>query len=333
MVAIIATGVLLTGLVAYGGWVFYQQNLNQGLQKITYGYQDWPGVLPYLVAYDQGFFKQVGLDVLLVKEDSYVQGVADLISGRVDFVGDIALIDLVKRVSAGSALKVVLATDYSNGADGIVAKSDIKSIKEFKGKRIALEKETIGEYLLYDALRKNNLTLNDVTIIDLAAQEAAQAFIRKEVDVTVTYEPGLSSAVSLGQGNLIYTSADSPGLIIDVLAFRAGYLASNEGKAKAVVAAYFKAIDYIDANPSGAYAIGAKYFEVTPAEFQEQLKGIKQMKMLDNLNALAYKSSLDSLHGQIKAMEAFLQTKGNIINPVDSLDIIEAKYVRELNQQ
>lgn len=323
--------VLVLFVIIAFGLFFYQQNKKPYIGKITYGYQNWPGVLPYLVAYDLGFFKEQGLEVKMVKEDSYVQEIDNLISGKTDFIGDIALIDVVKKASQGNKLKVVLATDYSNGADGIVVKKEIKTFGDLKSKKVAVEKDTLSEYLLYDALKKNDLNFNDIEEIDLSSQKGAEAFIKGEVDAVVTYEPELSKAVSNGNGYSLYTSLNSPGLIIDVLAFRDEFMQKNQNKVVAVVKAYVKAMDYIKNNPDKSYIIGAKYFKITSEEFKNQLAGIKLLNKEDNINALSYGASINSLHGAIIQANKFLIEKQSIKNEVDSIDIIEPKFIRDLN--
>ena len=47
--------------------------------------------------------------------------------------------DVVNEVYKGLDHKIVLAIDHSNGSDGIIASSKIKSITDAKGKRIAFE--------------------------------------------------------------------------------------------------------------------------------------------------------------------------------------------------
>ena len=58
----ILTFVLLT-ILAAGGIFFYGQSQPKSLGKITLGWNTWPGNLPYLVAYEQGFFKEQGLHI------------------------------------------------------------------------------------------------------------------------------------------------------------------------------------------------------------------------------------------------------------------------------
>jgi len=199
-IIIVLLAIFLIACLAGTFLFFYQSSQPKSLGKIVYGYEIWPGILPYLVAYEKGYFKEQGLDVELVKAESYTEEMEDFISGRTDFMGDFALIDLVKKVSFGEKIKVVLVTDYSNGADGIVLKKNIKSVGELKGKKVAVEVGTLGEYLLFDALKKNNLQLADIQEVNLTAQEASQVFIQGGVDAAVTYEPNYSQAIKEGEG-------------------------------------------------------------------------------------------------------------------------------------
>ncbi|MFA6410798.1 MAG: ABC transporter substrate-binding protein [Candidatus Buchananbacteria bacterium] len=328
----VISSIIFLIIIVIGGYFFYQNNIaKKSLGKINYGYEVWIGTFPYLVAYEKGYFKEQGLDVQLVKAESYAQEISDLLSGRTDFMGDFALVDVVKNVSLGNKLKVVLSTDYSNGGDGIVAKKEIENISELKGKKVAVEKDTLGEYLLYDALKKNNMTLADISEVNLTAQEAALAFIRGEVEVAVTYEPDLTLAVEKGDGWRLYTSAQSLGLIADALTFKADFLAENSEKVTAVVKAYTKAMDFILTNPQEAYLIGAKYFNITPVELEKQLLGIKLMTKDDNLNAFFYKTSIDSLHGAIIQANNFLLEKGTIKTKVDSTEILDSSFIKSLN--
>lgn len=318
-------------IVIVGGVYVFGQFQTQSLGTIKYGYQTWPGVLPYLVAYDKGFYRSRGLDVVLVKEDSYVKELEDLISGNIDFSGDVALIDVVKNVSKGAKLNIILATDYSDGADGIVAKSSMKSVADLKGKNVAVEMGTLGEYLLHDALRKNNLGLTAVKEVNLSAQDAAQAFIDKKVDAAVSYEPSLSQAVKDGSGKILYSSSNSPGLIIDVLAFRSNYVKNNRAKVAAVVGAYAEAMDFIAKNPSEAYIIGAKYFGISVEQLVDQLKGIKLMSLGENMDLMAFGSGKDSIHGLINNAYDFLKSKGDIVSDVDTTEIVDPSFIRGVN--
>ncbi|MFA6322796.1 MAG: aliphatic sulfonate ABC transporter substrate-binding protein [Candidatus Buchananbacteria bacterium] len=316
--------------MAAGGYFLHKYSATKSLGKINFGYEAWIGVMPYVVAYEKGFFDEQGLEVELIYEESYDQEIAHLLSGRVDFIGDFALVDVVRSVSEGNDLKVVLATDYSNGGDGIAARKNLKEIKDLRGKKVAVEKDTLSEYLLYDALKKNGLSLADVSEINLSAPEAAQAFIDGKVDAAVTYEPDFTKAIEQGGGWRLYTSAQSLGLITDALTFRADYVENNPEKVIAVIKAYIKAIDFVRAQPEEAYRISAKYFNLTPTDLKKQIAGIKFLTKADNLEAFNYQTSLDSLHGAIMRANSYLLESKTIKNKIDSTDILMPRFIRDI---
>lgn len=329
--ALIITTFVLLAILTAGGF-FYQRSQPKFLEKVTYGFIAFPGTLPYLVAKDQGFFQEEGVDVEIVDDTDYVKMNEDVATGAVDFQSQYVLIDVVDAVSRGKKLSIVMATDYSDGADAIVAKKEIRTVADLKGKKIGVAKGTLSQYLLSDALKKSSLSLSDVIEVDLTSADAVSAFISGDVDAAVSWEPDVTKAVTDGGGWRLYTSAESPGLIIDCLVFRSEFVRKYPKKVTGVIRGYMKGMNFISANPEKSYEIGAAYMKVSAAEFRKQMKGVKLMTKDDNLNLMKYGPGFASLHGSINRAYQFLNGIGTITNPVDSTQIIDPGFVRELNK-
>ena len=77
-------------------------------------------------------------------------------------------------LTARSSVIIVL-TDYSDGNDMIIGKEGIKSIKDLKGKTVALEKNLVEHLLLDYALEKNGLKEADVKLKDAETEETPKA--------------------------------------------------------------------------------------------------------------------------------------------------------------
>jgi len=333
-ISVIAVAILLlivAAIGAYRGLKSPSQPPPHDLGEITYGWDEWPGVLPYLVAQEKGFFTANGLKVKMIKLEINSQLVDALIKGQVDFVGDITLVDILKARSRGDKLQIINTTDYSNGGDGIVAKKTIGSVADLRGKRVAVEQGSLSEKLLFYALEKNNLGLQDVERVSLPAAEAAQAFIRGEVDAAVTYDPELSEAVAAG-GVKIFSTALAPGLIIDVGAMRQDYIDREPEKVQAVLRAYFLALDYIKSNPQEAYAVGAEYFNVSEQDFADYLSGLELVDLRGNLSAMSYASGYESLYGNGALANRYLRSIGVISSDIDVVEVIRPEFVRFLSK-
>jgi len=326
-IVLIITATIVAGVMGYKA---REGGTSQSAPTVRYGFIPFPGTLPYLVAVDKGFFREEGVDVQIVDETDYLEMNEKVANGSLDFQSQYVLIDVVAAVSKGKDLKVVMATDFSNGADAIVSRNDIISVSDLKGKKVAVNKGTLSEYLLSDALRKNNMETSDIIEVDLSSYDAAQAFIRGEVDAEVSWEPDVTQAVQEGSGKRLYTSRDSPGLIIDTLVFNGDYVTNHPDRVQSVIRGYFKALDFIDRNPEEAYAIGAKYSNTTLKEFQEQMSSVKLLDLNANRDLMYYKTSIDSLHGAFNDAQDFLLQGGFLGTPVESIQVIDPEFIRNI---
>lgn len=84
---------------------------------------------------------------------------------------------------------------------------------------MAVQYGGVPQFWLAYLLKKNGMSLKDVKTSDLQPQQAASAFIAKQFDPAVTYEPYISSVRTEKAGKILITSAETPGVIIDTLAF------------------------------------------------------------------------------------------------------------------
>jgi ABC-type nitrate/sulfonate/bicarbonate transport system substrate-binding protein len=95
--------------------------------------------------------------------------------------------ELVK--DSRTAPRVVQQIDWSNGGDGIVVRSTIKSVSDLKGKTITLARNSPSEYYLTSLLLSAGLRPADVKVKYTAtAFEAAAAFVAdRKVDACVSW--------------------------------------------------------------------------------------------------------------------------------------------------
>ena len=321
---------MIAGAIGSYFFIFNKKQSQEETKTLVLGWNAWPGILPYLIAYDNGFFEEEGVNVKLKYEESYTEMVDDMLAGKIDFSADMVLIDVMEKNTKGGDLVVVGLTDYSNGADGIVANKEINSIIELRGKRIAVEKGGLGDYFLFLFLGKYGLKIEDVEEVDIASQQGVDAFIRGEVDAVVTYGPDLSRVLKDGDGKIIFSTSDVPGTIIDVLVFHKNFVDQNPNTVKAVLRAYFRGIDFVKNNPDKSYEIGAKYFNISAEEFAKQLEGIKLADRLDNLAAFSYASGPKSLYVIFQNREKFLHEIGKIDKILFPGDVIFGEFLKEV---
>src|SRR5205807_10647315 len=123
--------------------------------------------------------------------------------------------------------KYVAAIDDSNGGDGIVATRDIKSIKDLKGRKVAVNEGSVSQFYLNVLLAKAGLKETDLQTVNMTAGDAGGAFVAKRVDAAVTWEPWLSKGKATDHGHLLVDSSTTPGLITDAIIAKSAWVKAH----------------------------------------------------------------------------------------------------------
>src|SRR5487761_2098277 len=186
-------------------------------QPLTIGYSDWPGWVAWQVAIDKGWFKDAGVDVKFQWFD-YSASMDAFAAGKIDGVF-MTNGDALVTGAGGGRSKMILITDYSNGNDMIIAKPGIKTLTDLKGKKVSVEVGLVEHLLLRNGMKKAGMKADDIEIVGAKTNEMPQMLASNDISAIGAWEPLAGQAGKAVPGaKAIYTSADEPGLIYDVLA-------------------------------------------------------------------------------------------------------------------
>jgi len=216
--------------------------------KIAWGAL-WPGYFSIYIGIQQGFFEKQGVQVESVYFDTGASVFPEISADKVDG----ALMTLGDAVLLNEHLNLVSMIDYTNGADQILAVPEVKTLADIKGKRIGVNIGAFGELFVREMLKQNNILLSDVTLVNVQPEESAEA-LGKTVDVVYTFDP--YAAELAAQGNqIIFTTAQTPGLIGDVIAFRKEVVQARPNDVRAFIAGWQEAVAWWQANPDAGNAL------------------------------------------------------------------------------
>jgi NitT/TauT family transport system substrate-binding protein len=231
------------------------------------------GYAPLHLAKEKGFFEGIDVDLRMI-EDTAARRAA-LSTGEVHASVDILDSFVIARAS-GVQASVVFKIDSSTGADGLVVRKEINSIKGLKGRTVAFPKDQPSHFMLLELLAKEGMTMDDIKAKPTSeADQAGSAFVSGSVDAAVTWEPWLTKAAKTKHGKVLATSKDTPGLIVDVFTVRNDFLENDPATVKAFVKGWFKAIELWKSDPKEANRIMAASMKLPQAEFEEMVKGIE----------------------------------------------------------
>jgi NitT/TauT family transport system substrate-binding protein len=224
--------------------------------KVGIGISGWTGFAPLTLANEAGIFKKNGLDVSIKKIPQKDRHLA-IASGDIQCAATTVETWVVWNAN-GVATTQIFQLDKSYGADGMVVKPAIASIKDLKGKTMAADAPGTATYFtLAWMLKKNGLSIKDVTVVNLAPQAAANAMIAgtSGIDGGMTYEPFLSAVRAKPEaGKIIATTLDYP-MVMDTFGCTPKFLAENPKAAKALADSYFDALAMIKADPKKSFEI------------------------------------------------------------------------------
>jgi NitT/TauT family transport system substrate-binding protein len=275
-------------------------------QPLKIGYSDWPGWVAWQVAIDKGWFKEAGVDVKFEWFD-YSASMDAFAAGKIDAV-TMTNGDALVTGSGGAKSVMVMITDYSNGNDMIVAKPGIKSLKDLKGKKVGLEQGLVEHLLLLNGLKKAGMKESDVTLVNAKTNETPQTLTAPDVAAIGAWQPVSGEAMKAVPGSKpIYTSADEPGLIYDVLAASPSSVKAHRPEWQKVVKVWDKVVAYInDPKTQGdAVKIMAAKSGVAPAEYLPLLKGTKLLSLDEGKKIYVKGTGFSSLYGSTKTVDAF----------------------------
>ncbi len=169
---------------------------------------------PLLIAKTKGYFEEefgkYGATVSYQTLQSSSQFLEAIASDRLDFVR-IGYIGTITGQAANVGFKAI-SEGSNGGGDGIIVPkgSAIQSIKELKGKKIAVSKGSSSWGLLLRALQSEGLSASDVEQINLQPDEAQPAFQSGKVDAWVIWEPFRSSQIK-AQGAVLIAEGKTIG--------------------------------------------------------------------------------------------------------------------------
>ena len=222
--------------------------------------------LPIYLTQDKGFFKDEGLDVLVVMFNAGATNLQAMIGGDV-------------QIMAGGVPETVLAR--AGGADiknfwaisnvmpfQIYGSAKLKSLEQSKGKRFAISRfGSLSEFLTRSALKHSGVDPRDVTMLQIGATPARFTTLASGiVDATILWFPVTERAKAAGMNKLfdlkdLYPNWTNVGFIA-----RENWLAKEKEQTTKFLRAYQRGIRYTRENRHDGIRTLEKYVGLNAAE-------------------------------------------------------------------
>ncbi len=327
-ITIVIVAIVVVGLIAYFGLTSNkptQTTINP--EPIKIGIMIYPGMGPFYIAQEKGFFEKEGVKVEITKlSDEAI--IPSLESNRVQML--ISTPDFMAVVAdIGIEAKQIFSTSISYGADGLVVKNDIQSISDLKGKKVYLPLGFPSHFLFRFLAEKAGLASNDVEIVNMNSEQIGSSFVARGIDAGMTWEPWVSKAIERKDGKVLLTSREYPGIITDTIMARRDLIENRREDVKRVMRAFFMAVDYWENNKDEGNAIVAKNFNLTTEEFAPMRETVKLSDYKFNLEKFDRSKPLNVYELTERATEIYLQD-GIIKDKPDVNKTVDSSLLKEL---
>jgi NitT/TauT family transport system substrate-binding protein len=147
-------------------------------------------------------FAPAGLKIEITTFDSPTDGKNAVVTKSVDF-GGFGIAAATLGAAAGEPVVVVGA--FCNKGMGVIAKagSDIKAVKDLKGKKVGIWPGSTQEVFILERLRMEGLGIKDIQATRVPFGEMHAMLSRGDIDAYVGAEPAPGLSLSTGVGQLI----------------------------------------------------------------------------------------------------------------------------------
>lgn len=176
-----------------------------------------------------------------------------VVGGSADFGFWGSTTPALAAIIAGSPLVFTQFLVYAPRSTAIIVKksSGIDSVKDLIGKRVAVNRSGLGEFLVVAALEQNGISRDQVEFVYLNPPDAAPAFGQGKVDAWSMWSPGVDIARAQFDAKDIFFEGTDLDHLIDYssLVTLRSFAEQNGELVRAVIDAYKAEGDWMTANP------------------------------------------------------------------------------------
>ena len=193
-------------------------------------------------------FAPPGLKIEIITFDSPTDGKNAVVTKSVDF-GGFGIAAAVLGAAAGEPVVVVGA--FCNKGMGVIAKagSDIKSVKDLKGKKVGIWPGSTQEVFIMERLRMEGMSIKDITPVRVPFGEMPAMLARGDIDAYVGAEPGPALSITSSVGQLVeYPYSTAMGGLNMILGTHEDTVAKNPDLVRAMLKIQRQAVEFMMAN-------------------------------------------------------------------------------------
>jgi ABC-type nitrate/sulfonate/bicarbonate transport system substrate-binding protein len=282
------------------------------------------------VAEEKGFFKKHGVDVeVIVIGGGGARVVSSLVAGDIQFSvggGEGSI-----RSQLRGADTVIVASTLNKGLQRVLARPDIKTYQDLKGKRIGITNfGSAGHLVLLLMLKKWNMRLDQVQILQVGSSPAMLASLDKGgIDAAVLTLPTFFLAEEKGY-RVIGDPADMDIFYLqNTLESTRTFVRKNRDQTLRFMKGYIEGIAYFKKNKRESIDVMRKKLRIQ----SEQERDVRYLELSYNLLASTFYNDVPypSMRGIQTILEKLAEEDPKIIKERDAKSFADETIIKELD--
>lgn len=267
-----------------------------------------------------------GIDVEIVQINDYVESINLYTAGEFDGVSATNMDTLSIPSGSGVDTTALIVGDFSNGNDAVILKGE-GGIEDLAGMPVNLVELSVSHYLLARALASVGLAERDLDgVINTSDADMIAAFQTDDVKAVVTWNPLVSTIAESPEANILFTSADIPGEIIDMMVVNTETLEANPDFGRALVGAWFELMTIMSSDTEEGIAARTAMAEASGTDLAGYDAQLASTEMFyDPAEAVAFVES-ETLPNTMMTMAEFLFEQGILGEGAPTAEYVGVAY-------
>ncbi len=316
--------------------------------EFVMGLDSWIGGTPALMALSREYNRDYSLNLKITYIHNDTERMEALREGKIHAT-EISLPSYIKQLAEYPESGIIVGiTDFSRGADGIVARSEVKDLNDMEGRKVSFVKDGTGKFILNKFLRLTGLRYQDITPVERDAMgDVIEDLKTGNADLAVSWSPDMNLAVrdmnqsSPGSVKMLITTKEVPNLIPTVLVVDKKLVESDPDEVKAFLSTWYASAKYIIERPDRAHEKLAElmnekadeYGSVTLEDVKDSLANIKLMAVNDNFGYFGLEAGEATLDSIINDTAQTWKKYGDITKEINAGGIYDAAAMERLQKE
>jgi len=313
--------ILVSSIVTVGASVRAQDKIRMGLSSVSALHSAvW-------VAEQKGLFRKYGIEAeVIVTGQGAATGISALLANDIQVVASAG--DALVASTLQGADTVMIAGVVNKGLQRIMARSEIKTPTELKGKRIGVTRiGAVSHSVLLMMLPRWKMSVNDVQVMQLGSSPNMLAALdRGGIDAAVLTIPSMFVAEDRGYRVLADMGDTDIYYLHTMIATTRNYIKTSRDRITRFLKGYLEGIAFVKQNKKESIDIVRKKLKLGAEQTQNLERSIEL------LNAKYYESvPYPSLRG-VETVLGFVEKDNPKAKSADPKSFVDDSLLREIEQ-